>query len=697
VSPKVTVSSNKAAYRLLCSKPGQTTSITATAAVTPQKLAVTCGTTPPAFTFSGDITAAKAGSVSYYWALSDGTTSPAQTLFFSAPETLAVTPFTVKAPADTANATAELVVTSPTPAVSNSAGYTLTCTPKAPVYSTLKFLSTALPGGTVGKAYSATVQATGGNDHYTWSATGLPSGLGINPGTGLISGTPKVGGTASVTVSVHDSEAAGSKHSKTAAAKDRAATGPQVASRTFSLAVSNGKSPTLKIATASLPGGTAGSHYSASVAATGGNGHYHWTATGLAAGLGINAGTGVISGTPKVGGIDSVKVTVTDTESPAQRASATFTVTFKTLYPALKITTTALPGGTANTAYTAALAAAGGNGHYAWTATGLPAGLQIAPGSNQITGTPTAASSGPVTVTVTDTEMPAAQQTSATFTLSVVYPQLQNTTDGLAAGTVGASYTAPLSASGGNGSYTWTVTGLPAGLGLNPGANMITGTPTQAGSFQVTINVADTETPPQTASAVTLTLAVGYPPVQITTATLAAGTAGASYATPLSASGGNGHYTWAATGLPKGLSIVAHGSEEIIGTPATTGSFQVSVTATDTEASPQTATKTLTLTISYPPLQNTTASLPTAILYNSYSAPLTASGGSGKYAWTASGLPTGLAVTVDASGATAITGAPGEGTSVTKPYSVAIKVTDTVTGASLPFTLLLTVDPQPLV
>jgi hypothetical protein len=39
---------------------------------------------------------------------------------------------------------------------------------------------------------------------YTWSATGLPSGLAINPTTGAISGTPNAAGTFPVTVTVTD-------------------------------------------------------------------------------------------------------------------------------------------------------------------------------------------------------------------------------------------------------------------------------------------------------------------------------------------------------------------------------------------------------------------------------------------------------------------------------------------------------------
>lgn len=61
----------------------------------------------------------------------------------------------------------------------------------------------SLPSGTVGKTYSASVSATGGQDPYSWSANGLPSGLTIST-AGKVSGAPKQAGTVTVTLTVTD-------------------------------------------------------------------------------------------------------------------------------------------------------------------------------------------------------------------------------------------------------------------------------------------------------------------------------------------------------------------------------------------------------------------------------------------------------------------------------------------------------------
>jgi subtilisin family serine protease len=58
--------------------------------------------------------------------------------------------------------------------------------------------------GTVNVVTSLQMSASGGSTPYTWSATGLPTGLSINASSGLISGTPTTAATFTVTVIARD-------------------------------------------------------------------------------------------------------------------------------------------------------------------------------------------------------------------------------------------------------------------------------------------------------------------------------------------------------------------------------------------------------------------------------------------------------------------------------------------------------------
>ncbi|WP_211841777.1 beta strand repeat-containing protein [Rudaeicoccus suwonensis] len=104
-------------------------------------------------------------------------------------------------------------------------------------------------------------------------------------------------------------------------------------------------------------------------------------------------------------------VPATQTAAPVSTSSRTVTVV-----PALTITTTTLPHATSGTSYAAALTATGGVPPYAWSATGLPAGLALNSASGVISGTPTAAVTGTVTIRVTTIN---ANPASKSFSLTV--------------------------------------------------------------------------------------------------------------------------------------------------------------------------------------------------------------------------------------------------------------------------------------
>jgi Zn-dependent metalloprotease len=82
---------------------------------------------------------------------------------------------------------------------------------------------------------------------------------------------------------------------------------------------------------------------------------------------------------------------------------------------------------------------------------------------------------------------------SATGTVTVANPGNQSTA-------VGTAVSLPNSASGGTAPYTWTATGLPAGLSINSGTGTISGTPTTANTYSVTVTAADSASHSGTAS-----------------------------------------------------------------------------------------------------------------------------------------------------------------------------------------------------
>ena len=108
-------------------------------------------------------------------------------------------------------------------------------------------------------------------------------------------------------------------------------------------------------------------------------------------------------------------------------------------------------------------------------------------------------------------------------------------------GTVGTAYNATITVSGGSGSYTWTVTGLPGGLtasGTTTPTLTVSGTPTASGSFTVTITVTDSSGKTVTETG-TLVIAAA-PVLAVTSTSLANATVGAAYTATLTASGGTG-------------------------------------------------------------------------------------------------------------------------------------------------------------
>jgi len=530
-------------------------------------------------------------------------------------------------------------------APSNSATATLA--------STLSITTIALnpPTATVGVGYAAqqAVMAIGGQTPYSWSASGLPNGMGINATTGAVFGTPTVAGTFNFTVTVHDSSSS-----------------QQTASKVLTITVT-GTTSTLSITTTTLnpPTATVGVGYGAqqAVTATGGQTPYSWSASGLPNGMNINATTGAVFGTPTVAGTFNFTVTVQDSSGPQQTVSKVLTITVTGATSTLSITTTTLnpPTATVGVGYGAqqAVTATGGQTPYSWSASGLPNGMNINTTTGAVFGTPTVAGTFNFMVTVQDSSSP--QQTASkvlTITVSAATSTLSITTTTLnpPTATVGVGYGAQqaVTATGGQPPYTWSATGLPSIMGINATTGAVFGTPTVAGTFNFTVTVQDSSSPQQTASKVlTITVTVPTSTLSITTTTLNPPTAtvGVGYGAQqaVTATGGQPPYTWSASGLPSVMGINAT-TGAVFGTSTVVGTFNFTVTVQDSSSPQQTASKVLTISVlpATSTLSITTTSLnpPTATVGVGYGAQqaVTATGGQTPYAWSASGLPSGMAI-----------------------------------------------------
>jgi len=153
-----------------------------------------------------------------------------------------------------------------------------------------------------------------------------------------------------------------------------------------------------------------------------------------------------------------------------------------------------------------------------------------------------------------------------------------------------------LTASGGaGGPYTFSATGLPAGLSMSA-SGTISGTPTVSGTFSYTVTVTDKDGNTGTA---TCSVNVSPPPA-VNCVSITAVQGKAITPVTLTASGGAGApYTFTATGLPAGLVMSTGGT--ISGTPTVTGTFSYTVTVTDKDGN--TASATCAVNVSPPPPQ----------------------------------------------------------------------------------------------
>jgi hypothetical protein len=419
--------------------------------------------------------------------------------------------------------------------------------------------------------------------------------------------------------------------------------------------------PLQLVSPTSLPQGMVNNPYTVTFRATGGVGGYTFSLASGTLPPGLQLSSGVISGTPTAVGTFGFTLQVTDSAGNAASSPVITIVVIPNIPPLQLVPPPSLPAGVVNTPYTVTFTATGGVGGYTFSVVSgtLPPGLQLS--SGVISGTPTAIGSFSFTLQVTDS---AGNTASSPVTIRIAPLPLTLTTGPLANTQVNTPISIQFAGSGGIPPYTFVEFGaLPPGTQITS-AGLLSGTPTKAGSYPFLLFLNDT-----TGASVSknYTLNVAVPGLLITPPSpLPSGQINVPYTTQLAATGGIGPpYTWSAAGLPSGLSLASN-SGLIAGIPRAAGTFTVPVTVSDYSGT--TATQNYTLAIAAANVTFTNPPLSNGAVGSPYSAGLTASGGSGTYTFTGSGLPPGL--TLSSSGT--LSGTP----TAAGAYSVAVTATD---------------------
>ena len=161
--------------------------------------------------------------------------------------------------------------------------------------------------------------------------------------------------------------------------------------------------------------------------------------------------------------------------------------------PLITIAPATPPIGKVGVAYTQQLTATGGTGPYVFRVVSgtLPAGLTLTAGG-LLSGTPTTVGSAPVIIQATDGNACPGAVTYRIVIAPATCPVITLSPPTLPTGSPGVAYSQQITATGGTGSYVFTVSSgtLPAGLTLSPGG-LLSGTPTTIISSTVVIQAAD--------------------------------------------------------------------------------------------------------------------------------------------------------------------------------------------------------------
>lgn len=421
-----------------------------------------------------------------------------------------------------------------------------------------------------GDSISVSLNATDPDgDSLAYTFNGLPVDLSLNPQTGVITGTFSYtsAGVYTVNVAVFDGETS--------------------VLQTFVWTITETNRPPVvaPIADKTNSEGDVINLPAISVTDPDGDSVFAFTATNLPPGLTLSPLTGAITGTLPytASGTYAVSIAVSDGKLANHESAVTFTWTVLDVNRPPTVTAPDLTNAENDTVSYSTSASDPDGAALTYSATGLPPGISIDAATGALTGTlgyTTAGTYNP-TITVTDGSLTASAPFVWLVTNLNAAPVI--TTPGNLVNNEGETISLQIAATDVDtaDTLTFTATGVPPGLSISS-TGLVTGVLpyTAAGSYSVTVTVSDGTTSRSVTFRWTVNN-VNRPP-DVTNPGTQSSAEGTAIALPITAADPDGEVlAYTASGLPAGLSINALGV--IAGTIEYTasGTYTVTVTASD--------------------------------------------------------------------------------------------------------------------
>ncbi|MDE4585926.1 putative Ig domain-containing protein [Staphylococcus epidermidis] len=409
-------------------------------------------------------------------------------------------------------------------------------------------------------------------DKVMHDVRGLPAGVTFNNSSNMISGTPTNVGTYTVTVISRDVKGNETKTSFKINVVDT--TKPTVESVADQTQEVNTEITPIKIEATDNSGQAVTNKVD-----------------GLPAGVTFDEATNTISGTPSE--VGSYTVTVTTTDESGNATETTFTINVEdTTKPTVE--SVADQTQEVNTEITPIKIEARDNSGQAVTnkVEGLPDGVTFDETTNTISGTPSEVGSYTVTVTTTDES---GNSETTTFTIDVkdtTKPTVEDIVDQTQEVNTEITPITIESEDNSGQAVTNKVEGLPDGVTFDETTNTISGTPSEVGSYTVTVTTTD-----ESGNSETTTFTID---VEDTTKPTVESVADQKQEVnteiepiKIEATDNSGQgVTNKVDGLPAGVTF-DEATNTISGTPSEVGSYDIKVTTTDESGNSETTTFTI--------------------------------------------------------------------------------------------------------